>query len=244
MPNIYIRLPISRCQFFRNRDTKHPLLPWQPLKFSDYSEEMQVIRSSIYNKVLNLNSSTDGRFFSSQEWKNLMRGKDTLGKEQRLKRNASDWLQYDEIVQLMGFKSSAKSSLFDYLCIKLPTEVFCIDDVRPVTPTWCIDAHGYNRLYELLNNDFKRTVVDWALATFDFATSNGQLVLRAQQSMLERFLIHYNINATEDEKDNLRRVIDRWLRAEHSNFTSYSSFSMQYDDTIERRLTVKGVEWR
>ena len=241
MANIYIRLPISRCQFYRNRDSRHPLMPHEPIKFSEYAEEHYVLRTSIYNKALD--THLDTRFFSQQEWKNMMRGKDPSGKQQRMKRDPQQWLKYEEIVQILGEKPSDKTDLFDYLCIKLPTEVYCIDDVRPVTPTWSIDKHGYNRLIQIINNDFKRSVVDWALATFDYCTSNGRIILRAQTAMLERYLIRYNIEPTWDEKDSLRRVIDRWLRQEHNNYSCYSNFNMQYKDAREREAPIEGVEW-
>ena len=49
MPNIYLRLPTSRCQFFRNRDPKHVLAKDEPLVFSVYSSEYFVMRSSLTN---------------------------------------------------------------------------------------------------------------------------------------------------------------------------------------------------
>ena len=49
MPNIYLRLPTSRCQFFRHRDPKHTFAKDDPLVFSPYSPEYFVIRSSLTN---------------------------------------------------------------------------------------------------------------------------------------------------------------------------------------------------
>lgn len=241
MTNIYIRLPISRCQYYRNRDSKHILQPSDPIKFSEYTEEHYVIRSSIYNKVLN--TEADSRFFTQQEWRNMMCGKDPTGKFLRLKRDKTEWLKYEEIVKLMGSKPNEKTSLFDYLCIRLPHEVFCVDDVRPTSPTWCIDRFGYNKLVTLINNDFKRSVIEWALATFDYCTSNGRIVLRAPTSMLERYLIRYGIDSTASEKDSLRRVIDRWFNEQHCNFSSYSTFDMTYRDSREQEAPIEGVEW-
>lgn len=241
MPNIYIRLPISRCQYYRNRDPKNPLSPSTPIKFSEYTAEHFILSCSIYNK--GLSDKVNNHIFSHQEWKNMMRGKDPTGREMKLKRDPSEWLEYEDIIKILGEKPSDKSSLLDYLCIKLPNEVFCIDRVHPVTPTWSIDTHGYSQLVTLINNDFKRSVIEWALATFDYCTSNGRIVLRAQQAMLERFLIRYSIYPSEAEKDSLRRVIDRWLHQEHCNFSCYSSFDMHYHDSSEHVAKVDGVEW-
>lgn len=241
MANIYIRLPISRCQFYRNRDAKKELMANEPVRFSDYSEEQYVIRSSIYNKVLS--DKIDSRFFSQQEWKNMMRGYDPTGKDFRMKRDPQQWLRYDEVMRLTGEKPNDKTQLFDYLAIRLPTEVFCIDTVRPVAPTWSIDKFGYNRLSVIMGNEFKRTVVDWALATFDYCTEQGRIILRAQQNMLERFLMRYHIDVSDTEKDSMRRVIDRWLKEEHCNYSSYTSFDMRYHDVKERQINIDGIEW-
>lgn len=241
MANIYIRMPVSRCQYYRNRDPEHPLSPSDPIRFSEYTDEHYTLRTSIYNKALT--DKPDRRFFSQQEWKNMLRGKDPAGRELRFKRDPNEWLTYDEIALLMGEKPSDKSKLFDYLCIKLPTEVFCIDTIRPVTPTWCIDKYGYSTLFDLINNDFKRSVIEWALATFDYVTSNGRIILRGQSAMLERFLMRYGIDPTEDEKDSLRRVIDRWLHSERCNYSSAYHFDMRFKDPNERVIPIDSVEY-
>lgn len=216
-------------------------MPSEPVKFSEYTEEHYILRTSIYNKVLN--TQFDGRFFSQQEWKNMMRGKDPIGREMRIKRSASEWLTYEEILKITGDKPNEKTSRFDYLCIKLPNEVFCIDDVRPVTPSWCIDKNGFYRLYTLIDNDFKRSIVDWVIATCDYCSSNGRIVIRAQQAMLERYLMRYSIEMTETEKDSLRRVISRWLSHEQINYNSYTSFDMNYEDRKEHVARFDAVEW-
>lgn len=241
MANIYIRLPISRCQYYRNRDARHPLMPHEPIKFSEYAEEHYVIKHSLYNKAKA--NTIDDRIFTHQEWRNMMCGKDPRGGVVKLARDKDEWLTYKEVIQILGQKQNDKTDQFDYLCIKLPTEVYCIDDVRPVTPTWSMDSYGYNRLCELINNDFKRSLVDWSLATFDYCTSGGRIILRAQAAMLERYLMRYGIEPSQTEKDSLRRVIDRWFRQVHCNYSSYSTFDIEYKDASERVAKVDAVEW-
>ena len=115
--------------------------------------------------------------------------------------------------------------------------------VRPVTPTWNLGVHGLRQLLILLNNDFKRSVVEWALSTFDYCTSNGRIVARSQTDMLERFLMRYGIEQSTQEKDNLRRIITRWLHDEHKNFSSYSCLDMQYEDGNENEYPIDSIEW-
>lgn len=173
----------------------------------------------------------------------MLRGKDPFGRKSIMTRNPNEWLRYEEIVSLLGKKPTDKTNLFDYLCIKLPNEVFCIDNVRSVTPSWTIDKNGYLALYNLMNNDFKRCVIEWVLTTFDYCTSNGRIVLRGQNALMERFLIRYDIYPSEAEKSNLRRVIDRWLHEENINFNSYYSIDMKYHDEKEKRTPIQGIEF-
>lgn len=232
MPNIYLRLPMSRCQFFRNRDPKRVLAKNEPVVFSVYSPEYFVMRSSLTNAGA-LSQKVNTQCFSHQQWCNMLNGRHPLGGNVLVTRDTSEYLTYDEVLHLNGNKEYAKSDNEDYLCIKLPSEIEVIDTVRAVTPTWNLDRSGVYKLLELLNNDFKRSVVEWALATFDFCTANGKIIARSKAAMLERYLMRYGIDPSSEEKDNLRRVVERWIKSEHNFFKAYSCLDMQYEDRTE-----------
>lgn len=232
MPNIYLRLPMSRCQFFRNRDPKRVLAKNEPVVFSVYSPEYFVMRSSLTNAGA-LSHEVNTQCFSYQQWCNMLNGRHPLGGNVLVTRDTSEYLTYDEVLHLNGNKEYAKSDNEDYLCIKLPSEIEVIDTVRAVTPTWNLDRSGVYKLLELLNNDFKRSVVEWALATFDFCTANGKIIARSKAAMLERYLMRYGIDPSSEEKDNLRRVVERWIKSEHNFFKAYSCLDMQYEDRTE-----------
>lgn len=242
MPNIYLRLPMSRCQFFRNRDPKRVLAKNEPLVFSVYSPEYFVMRSSLTN-VGALSQKVNTQCFSHQQWCNMLNGRHPLGGNVLVTRDTSEYLTYDEVLHLNGNKEYAKSDNEDYLCIKLPSEIEVIDTVRAVTPTWNLDRSGVYKLLELLNNDFKRSVVEWALATFDFCTANGKIIARSKAAMLERYLMRYGIDPSSEEKDNLRRVVERWIKSEHNFFKAYSCLDMQYEDRTEHEHHIDEISW-
>lgn len=242
MPNIYLRLPTSRCQFFRNRDPKHVLAKDEPLVFSAYSSEYFVIRSSLTNASA-LTQKINPQCFSHQQWRNMLNGRHPLGGNVLVTRDTSEYLMYDEVQHLNGNKEYGKSDNEDYLCIKLPSEIEVIDTVRAVTPTWNLDHSGVSKLLELLNNDFKRSVVEWALATFDFCTANGKIIARSKAAMLERYLMRYGIDPSSEEKDNLRRVVERWIKSEHNFFKAYSCLDMQYEDMSEHEHHIDEFQW-
>ena len=241
MPNIYLRLPVSRCQYFRHRDPDRTLAKTEPVVFNQYTPEYFILRNSAYNAATI--QKVNMQCFSHQQWRNMLNGRHPIGGNVVQKRDASEYLTFGEVEQLNGYHEYDKSSNEDYLCIKLPSEVCLFDTVRPVTPTWNINIVGMRQLIVMLNNDFKRSVVEWALSTFDYCTANGRVVCRSQSAMLERFLMRYGIDPTTTEKDNLRRIIDRWLRTEHNNFRAYSCLDMDYEDDKEKRLPITGVQW-
>lgn len=240
MPNIYLRLPTSRCQFFRNRDPKRVLAKDEPLVFSPYMPHHFVLRKHITN-IPAVTQKVNSQCFSHQQWRNMMQGKHPNGGEVVTKRDPHEYLSFGEVQRFSGRQDDAKSDNEDYLCIKLPSEVEVIDVVRQVTPVWNLSTRGIRQLLIMLNDDFKRSVVEWALATFDYCTSDKRIIFRRQTAMLERFLMRYGIDQNESEKDALRRIISRWLTSNHSNFKAYSCADMQYIDDSEKRYCVDDI---
>ena len=242
MPNIYLRLPLSRCQFIRNRDPNHVLSKCDPLVFNSYMPEHFILRNSLTPAVANC-KQINMTCFSQQQWRNMMQGRHPLGGSIVIKRDVHQYLSYGEVQYLNGKLDYAKTMNEDYLCIKLPNEVEMVDVVKSVTPSWTIDTNGVRRLLTSINNDFKRSIVEWSLSTFDYCTSKGRLIARSRAASLERYLMRYGIEPTTEEKDNLRRIVNRWLSTEHANYKSFSCFDMQYGDAKESCMHIDEIQW-
>ena len=242
MPNIYLRLPTSRCQYFRHRDPNRPLAKNEPVVFNMYMPEHFVMRNSLSNADA-VTQQVNAQCFSHQQWRNMMNGRHPLGGNVVVKRETSEYLTFAEVQKINGYNDYSRSDNEDFLCIKLPNEIEVVDTVRVVTPSWNLDRYGVFKLCELLNNDFKRSVVEWALATFDYCTANGKIIARSKAAMLERFLMRYGIDPTKEEKDNMRRIVERWLKAEHCFFRSYSCSDMKYGDDSEHSHHIDDFQW-
>lgn len=241
MPNIYLRLPASRCSFFRNRDAKRCLAPNEPLVFNSYMREAFVLRNGLVNVVKS--DCVYSCCFSEQQWNNMLCGRHPLGGKVILKRDKSDYLSYAEVQQLCGKLDNGKSAKEDYLCIKLPCEIEDVDVVRTVTNSWNLSVHGARNLVSVLNEDFKCCLMDWEISTFNYCVSNGRIIVRPRTAMLERFLMRYGIELSVKEKDYLRRSIDRWLMNDFCKLESYSCLDMRYVDSKERIIKINDIKW-
>lgn len=242
MPNIYLRLPTSRCQFFRNRDPKHVLAKDEPLVFSVYTHEHFILRHYLTNTT-EQSRSLDPQCFSHQQWRNMMAGRHPDGGTSILIRDNQNYLSFDEVQRIFGYRDYNKSEDMDYICIRLPYEVEVVDVVKQVTSTWNLTKEGVWQLKAALNNEFKRSLIEWAMSTFDYCTSNNRIICRKHVAMLERFLMRYGIDSTEQEKSNMRRIIDRWFATENKNFKAYSCADMQFIDESERTVSFERIEW-
>ena len=87
MPNIYLRLPTSRCQFFRHRDPKLTLAKDEPVVFSNYSHEHFIMRNSLINAPAR-SSRIDLGCFSQQQWCNMLTGRHPAGGKVMMRRDA------------------------------------------------------------------------------------------------------------------------------------------------------------
>ena len=109
MPNIYIRLPLSRCQFFRHREPDYILQHEEPVVFNAYTHEYFIMRNSLINAAKN--THVDMACFSQQQWCNMLTGKSPSGGKVMIARDANDWLSYNEVQQLNGRKDFSERRL-------------------------------------------------------------------------------------------------------------------------------------
>jgi len=214
----------------------------EPVIFNAYTHEHFIMRNSLINAPARSNR-IDMACFSQQQWCNMLVGKHPAGGKAIVTRDERSWLTYNEVQRLNGRKDIAKGVNEDYLCIRLPSEVEIVDTVYPVKPTFNLDTHGIRALVVSLNNEFKRSLVEWALSTFDFCTSRGKVIARSQNAMLERYLMRYGIEPSEEEKCVLRRIIGRWFRTEHCYFKAYSCMDMQYEDSRDKVKRIDAIQW-
>lgn len=238
MANIYLRLPSWIAAYHRNYDTEHRLGPFDPVKFSSYTDHAVVMRGGL---VLQTNNSRKiVNCYNQTQWKNMLAGKKPDGK-QVMKRDADTWLTYDEICALMGVQISHRSDSYDFLCIQMPQTILVGDREVRTNSSFCLTNEAAEVLQLLLARDFKRAFVNWEIETQAHCIQSDRIIQRGQMNTIERFLMHYEIPVSMDgrEKESLRRQLLRWLAKAHVLEKAYRTFDIEYEDSEDKVVHLK-----
>ena len=93
-------------------------------------------------------------------------------------------------------------------------------------------------LRNLLEDDFKRALLQWVVDTKDFCLNPTRIIDRTHSATLERFLMRFDIPVTQDgkEKDTIRRLLQRWLESAGSASGAYKAYDedITYEDPKDR----------
>lgn len=234
MANIYLRLPMMVAYYHRNYDPDHKLSPFDPVKFSSYTDHAVIMRGGL---VL---PSKDNRkhppCYNQLQWRNMLLGKEPNSGKQILKRDAGVWLNYDEICTLSGVRLSHRSDSYDFLCIQMPTTILVGDREVRTNSSYCLTSDAADILQDLLVRDFKRALVDFEIGTQDHCITKERIIRRGRMDTLERFLMHYDIPVSLDgcDKESLRRQLDRWFAKAKLLEKAYRIFDIEYEDSEEK----------
>lgn len=94
MANVYLQVPTYYASYMRNKFDV-PLQKGEPLKFSEYSIERQMMRVGLL--PISGHKQKSPISFSEYEWKNMMHGRRPEGGAVIRKRDPSEYLSYSEV---------------------------------------------------------------------------------------------------------------------------------------------------
>lgn len=240
MANIYLRLPSWIAAYHRNCDPDHHLSPFEPVKFSAFTDQAVVMRSGLIATVPSNNRKVV-KCYTQQQWKNMLSGRKPDGGKQVMKRSETNWLTYDEVCVLMGSQLSHRSDSYDFLCIQMPQTILVGDREVRTNSSFCLTNEAIEELQELLTQDFKRAFVNWEIATQAHCVHGNRIIQRGQMNTIERFLMHFDIPVSKDgrEKDSLRRQLLRWLENARVREKAYRTIDIEYEDSEDKVIKRK-----
>lgn len=209
MANIYLRVPTYVAQFYRGRETDHPLTEFQPVEFSPFQKE-HVIMSS----CLVFSNDTDIEHvvcFSERMWKNMLAGKKPQGGKVFLHRDPHEWMSMDEITALTGKGGAKKYEGYDYLCIAAPKTILIGRQYKQVTSSFNLPFIAANEMVRQLRTEFVRLLLSWMRQELTFCDVKG--IKRDIIMCIDHFFHHYGIcqGTNMKDRDSMRRMAIRWL---------------------------------
>lgn len=214
MNTIYLRMPKYVADFHRARDESHALLHTEPVVFCEYSRQHVILATCL--RILAPQQQTLAHCYSQRAWRNICNGRPPKGGFQVFRRDPTEWPSPQEVCTLEGSRQHAWPDAIDYLCIGLPREVMIGPTVHRVNASYSLDATSAAQLTQLLRNEFYMTLLDWLIQ--DRRYCNQQGIHRTRIESFERFLARYEITVSADnrERNSLRRMANRWLRAAYA----------------------------
>lgn len=254
MSNIYLRLPSYLANFARNsmmdaQGKQIFLPPEEPLVFSEFDAQYRCISQNLSPMV---SAHSDGRIppcFSQQEWKQLMRGYSPVTQKIMLKRDPKQYLTYEEIAQLYCRQlRHGNTEDYDYLCIQLPQRVFLDGEYRYVNAGWNISSLEVPSLVNCFVEDFLMALGEWNRKTkihclYPHGSINDdRQIERKRNSMLERFLLHYDISVSKDLHEFNALRIKMWRMLQEfslPDILTVDNEDITYQDTDERIIHLK-----
>jgi hypothetical protein len=116
-----------------------------------------------------------------------------------------------EVCTMIGEKKIQRMDGYDYLCIKIPSEVMMGDTLRKTNGSYSLDVRESLILQRLLRNEFIHYFLDWVIQDRRYCNKIG--LYRPIGSTIERFYERYYIQIGRDvkERNSMYRMSRRWI---------------------------------
>lgn len=237
MANIYLRVPWYVAAYYRGRDENRQLTEWDAVEFADYSHEYMVLENNLRLMPVTLQSQN---CFSQRSWQNMLKGRKPDGSDIIVRRDPKQWLSPQEVCTLMGVACNVKQAGSDFLCIRMPREVYFNKHVHRTTPDYCLSYHIGVYLASMLTRKFCYEYMEWCEYDNEYARRQG--VSRKTIETVERFFTQFNfpVAILPTERETLRRLHTRWTfnakkrPAYHYKFSDTSFLEHISDDDRQR----------
>lgn len=224
MANIYLRVPWYVAAYYRGREEGNQLTEWDPVEFADYTHEYMIMENNLRFMPEQVQSHA---CFSQHAWNNILHGRTPDGNQYIIQRSQKEWPSVQEISTLLGESCYGKQATNEYLCIKMPREVYHCKHVYRTSPSYCLPHDVARHLAATLNRKFCYEYLEWTEYRKEFARKQG--VKAKTIDIVEMFFTQFNfpVAILPTERESLRRMHTRWL----SNAKKRPAYHYNFDDT-------------
>lgn len=223
MANIYLRVPWYVAAYYRGREEKNQLTEWDPVEFADYTHEYAVMENNLRYLPEQVQSRN---CYSQRAWNNILHGRNPDGSKMILQRNPKEWPSIQEVCTLIGAACHGKQSGSEYLCIRMPREVYYNKHVYRTTAGYCLSYDVGVYLSAMLTRKFCYEYLEWTDYRKEFCRRQG--VKAKSIDTVEMFFTQFNFPTAilPTERESLRRYHSRWL----SNAKKRPAYHYNFED--------------
>lgn len=209
MANIYLKVPWYVAAHFRGRDEDHQLTEWEPVKFTDFDHEFQIMVNNC-RRIPEQNQSP--QCWSQRAWNNILRGRKPDGSMLILNRDPGKWPDTNEMATLVGLKMSGRQHASDYLCIEMPREVWFNKRSWRTNSCYSLPYDSAYYLASVLTDKFCYEYTQWVTQDIRNAAALG--FKRKQLEAVERYFVQYNYPDIIDPqlRESMRRQHNRFMK--------------------------------
>lgn len=228
MATFYLRVPHYVASYFRNKDSDKPI-PVGGVLLIEQTERLWVIITSMIhlNRVSNI---VRCGCFCERQWNMMMKGSrlfasnkqcaidlTLFSKEERL--SLSDF----EVSELSGISKCKGDDSGEYVCIKMPKEVYINGKWHKTNDLWQPLKQGAMDMISEMTREFWRAFFVYMDRDRDWCLVNK--VERSLMEGIERFMARYDIRNSPDnrEKKTLKR----------NYYRKRKSYKFNSDDFVE-----------
>lgn len=221
MSYIYIRVPHYVGSYIRNLDEKKTVQKGCPVTLNVNSQFFRILKLGLHPNV-NGGINPFG-CFSEMQWNRMKRGffigkKHSFGKCRFVEKEE---LTESDVKERSDIKISSREGKSEFLCIKIPSEIFLDNRLMRVTKQWTLTSGGAIMLLGQFKEEFWTDFFDFISKERSWCATNG--VKRTLLDMIERFMLRYDIDCSADEveKKTLKRNYHRRMLQQKSKEINY-----------------------
>lgn len=228
MANIYLRVPHYVGSYFRNKEQLKPI-PVGGVVVLEKTDILWTILSSMIH-FNNIDNIVRQGCFCERQWKMMKRGMSIVSGAKKIRILVPEddvTLSDEEVVKMSGLNRLKGGDDVEYLCLRLPQEVYINGVLRKTNDQWQLLNTGSIRMLERMKDEFWRAFFvytdrykDWCVShNIEFNILEG----------IERFMTRYDIcnSIDEHEKKALKRNYYRKRKAYKFTFDDFVEFATE-----------------
>lgn len=236
MANFYLRVPHYVASYFRNKDQQKPIPVGGVIRIEDTNPLWPILSVMIHSN--DKDTVIPNGCFCERQWRKMLHGNvlgSAVGKHIPINKSLnlleSNTLSDEEVSILSGIPTRKGEDFGEYLCVKLPNEVYSKNRIVKTTTQWQPSCAGAKRLIAVMTDEYWRVFFNYMDKERDWCISHD--LDRSVMESIERFINRYNIRNSTDNKEKMTLKRNYYRKLKSYKFGEDSFCSDQYRKPME-----------